>query len=65
MSKKEQEFDIKRFTEGKRCEYASKVKCGKGTIQKVEQKATGYWVTVFDKENSRVITVRPTQIKFF
>jgi hypothetical protein len=65
MSKPEQTIDMKRFTEGKRCAYQSKVKSGKGTITKVEQKATGHWVTVFDKENSRVITVRPTQITFF
>lgn len=58
-------IDIKRFTEGKRCEYTSKVKTGKGIIQKVEEKATGHWVTVFDKTNSRVITVRPSQIKLF
>lgn len=58
-------IDIKRFTEGKRCEYNGKVKTGKGTIQKVETKKTGHWVTIFDKANSRVITVRPSQITFF
>lgn len=65
MSKKDQELDIKRFTEGKRAEYTSKTKTGKGTILKVETKATGHWVTVLDKVNSRIITVRPSQITFF
>lgn len=58
-------IDIKRFTAGKRVKYTSKTKTGSGVIEKVEEKATGHWVTIYDKANSRVITVRPSQTKFF
>jgi hypothetical protein len=58
-------IDIKRFAAGKRVKYKSRAKEGSGVIEKVEEKGTGYWVTVYDKANSRVITVRPSQTKFF
>lgn len=58
-------IDLKRFVAGKRVKYKSRAKEGQGVIEKIEEKGTGHWVTVYDKANSRVITVRPSQTKFF
>jgi hypothetical protein len=57
--------DIKRLTAGKRCKYHSKKKSGTGVIEKVYERSTGHWVTVHDKVNTRIVTVRPSQVKLF
>lgn len=34
----------------------------RGKLQEIDQKATGYWVKLHDKQRDRVITVRPSQV---
>lgn len=34
----------------------------RGKLQEIDQKATGYWVKLHDKQNDRIITVRPSQV---
>lgn len=34
----------------------------RGKLQEIDQKATGYWVKLHDKQRDKVITVRPSQV---
>ena len=34
----------------------------RGKLQEIDQKATGYWVKLHDKQRDKIITVRPSQV---
>ena len=47
---------------GRAVGYSSKAYEGRGKIVRVHAGLTGEWVTVFDKERGKTVTVRPSQI---
>lgn len=55
-------MDIGKIKVGKRVAYRSRKHTGKGTVTDIEQKATGYWVTINDKTRDAYVTVRPSQV---
>lgn len=59
-------MDIKKIRVGRKYGYTSRTHPAsegrRGTVTDIEQKATGYWVTLHDKTNDKVVTVRPSQV---
>lgn len=59
-------MDVKKLTEGKRIRYTIKHRLGettgKGKVVQVYPTVTGTRVVIFDKENNRSVTARPSQI---
>ncbi len=53
-----------RTSEGKRVEYSARTHKGKGKINQVYDGLKGAWVTIMNTDG-KVVTVRPTQVKFF
>jgi hypothetical protein len=54
------QFD--KITEGRRVGYTSKANAGRGKVLATSTKKTGQWVTIFDAERNKAVTVRPSQV---
>lgn len=55
-------MDVEKIKVGRRVAYTSRVHTGKGVVDKVEHKATGWWVTLNDTTRNAYVTVRPSQV---
>jgi hypothetical protein len=47
---------------GKSYPYRSRVHEGTARVEAIKTKATGAWVTLFDKARCTTVTVRPSQV---
>ena len=52
----------KKITVGKTYPYRSRIHEGRGKVVSTDTKATGAWVTLYDKERGKNVTVRPSQV---
>jgi hypothetical protein len=51
-----------KIAEGRSVRYESKSHTGRGKVLTKYRKRTGEWVTLFDKERGKAVTVRPSQV---
>ena len=59
-------MDVSKINVGKTYTYTSRTvpaSAGRrGKVLEIDQKATGYWIRLHDKQHDKVVTVRPSQV---
>lgn len=55
-------MDVNKIRVGAWYPYTSRCNEGRARVEKIEHKATGAWVTMFDKQRAATVVIRPSQL---